>query len=89
MTVQSNTDLEQQFKQMGGRFTLSDDSHGIDQVGLNYDKVFDCIKAAGITELVYLAPVSDTVRSEDERTPKVGWQSVYVSDLADHGFWKK
>ena len=78
----------QEFKAMGGRFTLSDDSHGIDHVGLNYDKMLECVKKAGVGELCYLAPVSRSVQAHDERFPKVGWQTVIVSELENHGFWK-
>ncbi|KAK5188176.1 hypothetical protein LTR16_008613, partial [Cryomyces antarcticus] len=42
------------FLAMGGRFTLSDDSHGCDQVGLNYHKVLDAIRSAGIQEIHFL-----------------------------------
>ena len=72
---------------MGGRFTLSDDSHGIDHVGLNYDKVMECIKRANITELCYLASVSGSVHAHDNRSPDVGWNTVSVSKLENHGFW--
>ena len=73
---------------MGGRFTLSDDSHGIEQVGLNYDKTLQCIRKAGIEHLCYLAPVSNSVEPLDDRFPEVGWQTILVSDLESHGFWK-
>ncbi|TKA81643.1 hypothetical protein B0A49_00529 [Cryomyces minteri] len=43
------------FVGMGGRFTLSDDSHGCDQVGLNYGKVLDAIRSAGIQEIHFLS----------------------------------
>lgn len=74
---------------MGGRFTLSDDSHGIDQVGLNYSKVLECVKRAGITEIMYLAAVSEaeSVKAHDERFPNVGWKAVSVSQLEQHRFW--
>ena len=74
---------------MGGRFTLSDDSHGIEQVGLNYDKVLDCIKKAGITEICHLAPASESVSVHDSRFMNAGWQTVSIQDLENHGFWKR
>ncbi|KAK5173451.1 uncharacterized protein LTR77_002132 [Saxophila tyrrhenica] len=77
-----------EFLSMGGHFTLSDDSHGIDQVGLNYGKVLDCIKAAGINEICHLAPAADGVKVNDSRFPNVGWKTVAVNDLEAHGFWK-
>ena len=81
-------DREKEFKAMGGRFTLSDDSHGIDQVGLNYDKVLDCIKRAGITGFCYLAPISESVKVNDERLPSVGWKTISTLEIEKHGFWK-
>jgi histidinol-phosphatase (PHP family) len=79
----------QEFVELGGRFTLSDDSHGVAQVGLNYDKVLGCIKKAGIKELHFLAPISDSVRAHDTRFPKVGWRSIAVADLEKLDFWKR
>ena len=73
---------------MGGRFTLSDDSHGIEQVGLNYEKVLQCVKKAGIMEFWYLAPTSTHNQPHDDRFPDVGWQAISVSELGNHGFWK-
>jgi histidinol-phosphatase (PHP family) len=74
---------------MGGRFTLSDDSHGVVQVGLNYDKMLDCIKEASITELCFLAPASDSILPHDPRFPKVGWKTISVAELEQHSFWKR
>ncbi|KAF9530503.1 Polymerase/histidinol phosphatase-like protein [Crepidotus variabilis] len=39
----------------GGRFALSDDSHGPEQVGLNFHRLPAYFQAVGITELWYLA----------------------------------
>ena len=36
---------------MDGKFTLSDDSHGIDQVGLNYKRVQQYLVDVGIKQL--------------------------------------
>lgn len=76
------------FLEMGGRFALSDDSHGVEQVGLNYQRVLEAVKKAGIEELVFLAPVGDgDVGPLDERFEHVGWVSVSVADLEGHKFW--
>ena len=72
---------------MGGRFTFSDDSHGIDQVGANYDKVLDCIKKAGITQLCCLAPAIAGDAVQDERFPDVCWRDVSLDKLEAHSFW--
>lgn len=39
------------WKGMGGRFTLSDDSHGIEQVGTNYLRMFEFLKGLGVEEV--------------------------------------
>jgi histidinol-phosphatase (PHP family) len=46
----------QTFLKMGGGFVLSDDCHSVEQVGLNYYRVFEAIGKAGITELFYCRP---------------------------------
>ncbi|KAK5709371.1 hypothetical protein LTR17_019825 [Elasticomyces elasticus] len=76
------------FLAMGGRFTLSDDSHGIAQVGLNYEKVLHCVERAGITELSHLVPAT-AESSIDPRFPEVQWAAVQVADLKQHAFWTK
>lgn len=39
------------WKGKGGRFTLSDDSHGIEQVGSNYLRMFEFLKDLGVEEV--------------------------------------
>ncbi|TKA73772.1 hypothetical protein B0A55_07116 [Friedmanniomyces simplex] len=79
------------FRAMGGRFTLSDDSHGIAQVGLNYEKVLQCVERAGITELWYLTPAipESSEAPPDPRFPRVRWVAVPVAELKEHAFWTK
>ncbi|KAK4056760.1 hypothetical protein OIO90_002312 [Microbotryomycetes sp. JL221] len=43
----------------GGRFTLSDDSHGPQAVGLNYDRAYEYLREQGVQELWYLAEAND------------------------------
>lgn len=38
----------------GGRVGLSDDSHGKQSVGVNYDRLGDYLKRSGIAEIYYL-----------------------------------
>jgi histidinol-phosphatase (PHP family) len=73
---------------MGGRFTLSCDSHGISQVGLNFDKTVEKnIRPAGITELYHLTSASVEVQPHDTRFPSVGWKSMSVDALESHPFF--
>jgi histidinol-phosphatase (PHP family) len=38
----------------GGRFALSDDSHGPHTVGLNYDRLVQYLRQVGVTEVWFL-----------------------------------
>ncbi|KAL1588215.1 hypothetical protein WHR41_02906 [Cladosporium halotolerans] len=78
------------FIELNGRFTLSDDSHGVDQVGLNFSRVLESIKKAGIEELVCLAPAgSPNSVAADERFPHVIWATISLKELEAHRFWKR
>lgn len=44
-------EIAEEWVRMGGRFTFSDDSHGIAQVGTNYWKGLDYLEGIGVTEL--------------------------------------
>jgi len=41
----------EEFKKMGGKFTLSDDSHGITQVGTNYGRTIGYLEGLGVEEV--------------------------------------
>jgi histidinol-phosphatase (PHP family) len=74
---------------MNGRFTLSDDSHGVEQVGLNYTRVLDAIRRAGINDIEYLDSIgSSDSQALDERFQRVCWRTVSLNQLESHGFWK-
>lgn len=74
---------------MGGRFTFSCDSHGVEQVGLNYAKALERnVSRAGITELVYLAPTSDKSGLHDQRFPNVCWERISVESVGAHAFFQ-
>ncbi|KAK9474027.1 polymerase/histidinol phosphatase-like protein [Dipodascopsis tothii] len=61
----------------GGRFALSDDSHSIAQVGLNYHKSLDHVLSLGLAEIHYLAL--------DKGATVV--RAISVADLARSPFW--
>ncbi|KAL5478312.1 hypothetical protein ACEPAI_2496 [Sanghuangporus weigelae] len=54
VTAYPGIDIVEEILRVGGRFTLSDDSHGPHAVGLNYDKLYAYLRELGITELWYL-----------------------------------
>lgn len=59
---------------LGGRFCLSDDAHGTDQVGLNYAPMLATIQKAGIETIYYCSPTVDD--------PKY-FEAVSVANIAD------
>jgi histidinol-phosphatase (PHP family) len=73
------------FLRLGGAFVMSDDSHGIDQIGTNYARLLSFIQKAGIEELHYIDPSG--VR-EDKRFPSAGFASITTSGLAASPFWE-
>ncbi|KAF2212624.1 hypothetical protein CERZMDRAFT_97120 [Cercospora zeae-maydis SCOH1-5] len=83
------SEICKEFKDMGGRFTYSDDSHGVDQVGLNYAKALENnIVRAGITELYCLAPTTDKTKVHDERFPAVCWDRIPIETIQAHAFFQ-
>lgn len=74
--------------ELNGRFTLSDDSHGVEQVGLNFPRVLDAIRRAGIQEIVCLATIGSSASPAiDERFQRVCWTTMTLDQLESHGFW--
>ncbi|SCV72066.1 BQ2448_4760 [Microbotryum intermedium] len=55
-TAHPAQDVFELIQSLGGRFTLSDDSHGPQAVGLHYDQAYAYLSERGLQELWYLAP---------------------------------
>lgn len=49
----------QEILELGGRFTLSDDSHGPLAVGLHYDKAYNYLRERGVEQMWYLAEAEE------------------------------
>nr|XP_019014915.1 uncharacterized protein I206_01002 [Kwoniella pini CBS 10737]OCF53696.1 hypothetical protein I206_01002 [Kwoniella pini CBS 10737] len=74
---------------LGGKICLSDDSHGISYVGLNYKKMRDYLVDQGVTEIWYLVSSVEDMQEGDEEIKNdrgkvfarkmVGWDK--------HPFW--
>ncbi|KAI0795602.1 polymerase/histidinol phosphatase-like protein [Abortiporus biennis] len=77
-------DIVQVIQEYGGRFTLSDDSHGPHAVGLNYHRMADYMRHAEINELWVL---------ERSKTKNIGGRYVHArkveGDWRGHKFWTK
>ncbi|KAL2832448.1 polymerase/histidinol phosphatase-like protein [Aspergillus cavernicola] len=75
-----------EFLARGGRFCLSDDSHGLDQVGLNYHRVLEFVDKVGISTLHHL-DLADGETPADERFPRTVVRSVSVEEVKKMRFW--
>jgi histidinol-phosphatase (PHP family) len=65
---------------------MSDDSHGVDQVGYGYRQVLEFIDRTGITTLHYL-DVSEGEDVPDSRFPETTIRSVSVQKIKQAPFW--
>lgn len=72
-----------EFLKLGGRFCLSDDSHGVDQVGLNFGRVMEFVRRVGIETLYFLQVVEedDADSAVDARFPRTRMGSVLVEEV--------
>ncbi|KAG0034617.1 histidinolphosphatase [Podila clonocystis] len=79
-------DIIAAIKAAGGRFTLSDDSHGPDDIGMFYDpKLKDYLERMGIDEVFYLvATDSPQPSSGSESFKHVQAKSVLAKNLRFH-----
>lgn len=82
----------QEFLARGGRFCLSDDSHGVDQVSLNFHRVLEFLDVAGISTVHYLQLVEPSGQSQapapDARFPQTHIAAVSTEELKQMPFWK-
>ncbi|KAL1975831.1 hypothetical protein VTN31DRAFT_4223 [Thermomyces dupontii] len=71
-----------EFLALGGRFCLSDDSHGVAQVGFGYRDVFGFLDQVGITTVHHLS-LSESAgeAAVDQRFPSTVVRSVPVEEL--------
>lgn len=68
---------------LGGRFTLSDDSHGIDQIGLNFEKVLAFMENTGIKEVYCI----NSGHENDFKAASQTARKIPMAELKKHGFW--
>ncbi|KAJ5096159.1 Histidinol-phosphatase [Penicillium alfredii] len=76
-----------EFVARGGRFCLSDDSHGVDQVGLNFHRVLEFLGRAGISTLYYLQ-LGEASAALDPRFPRTQVAAISVEELKQLAFWQ-
>lgn len=70
--------------ELGGRFALSDDSHGPHRVGEHYPRMRDYLRQLGVKELWHLSRTSDGTLFQR------GLSATRVAgDWEEHAFWKR
>ncbi|KAK5197427.1 hypothetical protein LTR99_000209 [Exophiala xenobiotica] len=69
------------------RFCLSDDSHGLDQVGLNYGRVLPFLEEIGLTLVTFLRNDGSQQEESDSRFPRLRCDYVELRELRNHAFW--
>ncbi|KAF2746354.1 histidinol phosphate phosphatase H [Sporormia fimetaria CBS 119925] len=74
----------QYFMSLGGRFTISDDSHGVAQLGTNYHRLLDFIKKVGIETIWY---ADRRTQSTSDARFRAGFSSMSVEELIQHPYW--
>ncbi|KAJ5902737.1 hypothetical protein N7495_003265 [Penicillium taxi] len=79
-----------EFLARGGRFCLSDDSHGVEQVSLNFHLVLNFLDTVGISSVHYLqlAESLELSTAPDSRFPLTQIASVSTEDLKQMAFWR-
>ncbi|KAL9136986.1 MAG: hypothetical protein Q9175_001820 [Cornicularia normoerica] len=74
-----------EFLARGGAFTLSDDSHGIKQVGTNYGRCLSFAEKTGIISITFLEKGAAT---KDSRFPGISTNAVSLVELKERpGFF--
>jgi histidinol-phosphatase (PHP family) len=77
---------------LGGRLCLSDDSHGVDQVSLNFHRVLEFLDRLGVDKLHYLSLVGeeggDLSAAPDKRFPRTRVAAVSMEEVKQMAFWK-
>ncbi|KAG7007851.1 histidinol-phosphatase [Physcia stellaris] len=71
----------EEFLAKGGRFTLSDDSHGVDQVGSFYDRLLRFVKDTGIRDVVVFQQGSTTRDSRFRNIDIATVTAAYLTDI--------
>ncbi|KAL9001508.1 MAG: hypothetical protein Q9169_000083 [Polycauliona sp. 2 TL-2023] len=79
-----NAEISKEFLGLGGGFTISDDSHGIDQIGCRYRDLLSFAKKIGILQITYFEKGSP---GKDVRFPSVTSRTTTLVRLESHSFF--
>ena len=70
-----DVEILRKIRKMGGEITLGDDSHGIEDIGKDYEKTVDVIKQAGFEQIIAFKKDS---RSRDKSNPMACFEKIKV-----------
>ena len=78
----------QEWLSLGGKFTLSDDSHGIAQLATHYPQALDYLESLGVDELWTLERVAPVLSAPDTQSgpevkPKLLEKSVSLATVRE------
>lgn len=79
-----NAEICKEFLGMGGKFVLSDDSHSVEQVGLNYQGLLSFLVESEIPEIYVIKPCNSLAGGKY----MLNMTACRISDLKRHSFWK-
>ncbi|ODN84101.1 hypothetical protein L202_00115 [Cryptococcus amylolentus CBS 6039] len=82
-------DILQLIQELGGKICLSDDSHGVSYVGLNYPKMRDYLTSMGVERIWYLVPASQRQEGDEEVGVRRRVVARPMDGWAEHPFWAK
>lgn len=71
-----------------GKICLSDDSHGVAQVGLNYPRLRDYLVKTGVKEIYYLVDIKDRQPGDEDVGIRGRVVVRKVPDWESDAFWK-
>jgi len=75
---------------MGGKFCLSDDSHGVEQVALNYHQLLPFLQHTGIKELHFLNHTQEnSSKVARKEFPQCMVGAISLEELNNHEFWPR
>jgi histidinol-phosphatase (PHP family) len=73
---------------MGGRVCLSDDSHGVAQVGLNYGRMKTYLEEMGIQEIWHLVDVKQREDGDETIGTRRRVVARRMKEWTSHPFWE-
>lgn len=79
--------IVQLIMELGGRICLSDDSHGIAQVGLNYGRMRDYLVSMGVKEVWHLVGVEEREQGGEPVGARGRVLGRRVPDWTTDTFW--